>query len=157
MIQVIRSFNEALVHELLTHDDVWAESVDDFSPSRDSFVPQLHDLVYYMVPYTELEPMGIFMLIPKNSTTYDWHTGILKKYRGKLAHEAVELTVDWVCENTIIRKLITWVDCDQKHVVRFAKDRGFAIEGCSTDSVMRDGKLKDQFLMGRTLPCQSPP
>lgn len=154
MITVARTESPELVRELLTDPDVWAGSADDGTPPRESFVPGFHESIYYLVPYSDGEPMGVFLITPSNSTTFEWHTGILPAHRGKRAIQGCRMAVDWMAENTPALKLITWVEVEARHVYLFAKACGFGVEGLSHGSLMKDGRLRDQYLMGRLL-CQS--
>lgn len=154
MITVSRTWDEILVHQLLTHPDIWEESKDDGAAPVEDFLPQFPDSVYYLVPYDGKEAMGIFVLTPSNSSTWEWHTGILRKYRGKRAVIGCRLAVDWMSEHSPALKLITWVECEARHVYLFARACGFGIEGTSHGSILKGGRLRDQYLMGRLL-CQS--
>jgi len=154
MIQVSRSHDPDLVAELVTDDDVWHEASDDNTGSPDNFVPVFHDSVYYLVPWLDGVPMGIFALTPVNSVTWEWHTGILRPFRGRSAIRGALLAVEWMALNTPARKLITWVDAEARHVYLYAKAGGFGIEGTSHGSLLKGGRLHDQYLMGRLL-CQS--
>lgn len=152
-ITVTRTHDATLVHELLTHPDIWDASTDDGTPPVDEFEPVMDDALFYLVPHADDLAMGIFLLLPKTSTTFEWHTGILKEYRGKHAIEAVERGVEWMRDNAGALKLITWVETDARNVYIFAKACGFNVEGTSRAAVMKHGQLKDQYLMGRVL-CQ---
>ncbi len=154
MITVERTESPDLVRELLTHPDVWAAGGDDGTPEPDSFEPGFHESIYYLVPTWDGVPMGIFMITPSNSTTFEWHTGILMPFRGKRAIRGCRMAVDWMAENTPARKLITWVDVEARHVYLYAKACGFGVEGVSHGSLLKQGRLHDQYLMGRLL-CQS--
>ena len=81
---------------MLTDPDVWAEGGDDGTGSAEDFVPAFHDSVYYLVPWLNDDPMGIFIVTPSNSVTFEWHTGILKEYRGKNAIAGCRLACDWL-------------------------------------------------------------
>jgi hypothetical protein len=151
MIEVARSTDAGLVAELLTHDDVWLEGGDDGTGDPEGFVPVFHESVYYLVPALDGEPMGIFMVTPSNSVTFEWHTGILKPFRGKNAILGCRLACQWMELNTPARKLITWVDVQARHVYLYAKACGFGVEGISHGSLLKSGQIHDQYLMGRLL------
>jgi hypothetical protein len=154
VIEVSRTSDPQLVAAILTDPDVWAEGSDDGTGSPEDFVPAFHDSVYYLVPWLGDEPMGIFIVTPSNSITFEWHTGILKEYRGKHAIAGCRMACDWMAENTTARKLITWVEVEARHVYLYAKACGFGVEGLSHGSLLKGGQLRDQYLMGRIL-CQS--
>ena len=153
MIEISRTCDPGLVTELLTHEDVWDEGKDDGVGAPEDFVPGFHDSVYYLVPWVGDEPMGIFIVTPSNSITFEWHTGILKPFRGKVAIAGCRLACDWMAHNTPARKLITWVDVGARHVYLYARACGFGVEGISHGSLLKNGQLRDQYLMGRLL-CQ---
>jgi hypothetical protein len=154
VIEVSRTHDPGLVAALLTDEDVWAEGSDDGTGDPEGFVPTFHESVYYLVPWLDSEPMGIFIVTPTNSITFEWHTGILKPFRGKHAIAGCRLACDWMAANTPARKLITWVEVEARHVYLYAKACGFGVEGISHASLLKDGQLRDQYLMGRIL-CQS--
>jgi hypothetical protein len=139
------------VRNLLTHDDVWLEGGDDGTPPAEAYVPTIHDSLYYLVPSLDGVAMGIFLVTPSNSITYEWHTGILRPFRGKQAIMGCKLACLWMQENTPARKLITWVDCEARHVYLYARACGFGVEGVSHGSLLKNGQLHDQYLMGRLL------
>ena len=153
MIQVSRSHDPELITAICTHDDVWLEGGDDGTGNRDAFVPAFHERVYYLVPWLDDSPMGVFILTPSNAVTWEWHTGILKPFRGKAAIRGCQLAVEWMALTTPARKLITWVDTEARHVYLYAKRCGFGVEGVSHGSLLKGGRLHDQYLMGRMI-CQ---
>jgi hypothetical protein len=154
VIEVSRTSDPHLVAAILTDDDVWAEGGDDGTCAVEDFVPAFHESVAYLVPWLNDEPMGIFIVTPSNSICFEWHTGILKAFRGKNAIIGCRMAVDWMEANTPARKLITWVDVETRHVYLYAKACGFGVEGVSHGSLLKHGQLRDQYLMGRML-CQS--
>ena len=154
MITVERTEDSDLVTAILTEPDVWAGGCDDGSGSPDHFVPSFHEAIYYLVPMDDGRPMGVFLITPSNSTTFEWHTGILPGSRGKKAVTGCRMAVEWMATNTPALKLITWVDVGARHVYLYAKACGFGVEGVSHGSLMKDGRLRDQYLMGKLL-CQS--
>ncbi len=153
MITVARTYDAELVTAILTDPDVWAGSCDDGTPAIEDFEPGFHDSIYYLVPRADREVMGLFLITPSNSTTFEWHTAILPPYRGKRAIVGCRMAVEWMRDNSPALKLITWVEVEARHVYLYAKACGFFVEGLSHASLMKDGRLRDQYLMGRVL-CQ---
>lgn len=154
MIAVERTHDAELVRAILTDPDVWAGGSDDGSPDPDTFEPGFHDAIYYLVPLDDGEPMGVFLITPVNSTTFEWHTAILRVHRGRQAIAGCKLAIEWMRENSPALKLITWVEVEARHVYLYAKACGFGVEGVSHGSLMKGGRLRDQYLMGRLI-CQS--
>lgn len=152
---VRRSRDAELIRAIITHDAIWDDANDDGTPPRETFQPVIADSLYYLVPELDGAPMGVFMVAPHNSTTYEWHTAILPQYRGKYAIKACRLALEWMREHSPALKIITWVPVEARHVYSYARACGFILEGRSENALLKNGKLQDQFLMGKVL-CPSP-
>ena len=133
--------------KVLRHPEIYAAIRDDGSPpANELFIP---DGWISVVVYID-EPVACFVLHELNSATMVCHVQILPDYRY-LSHDIGISVIGWTKENTDARKLIAWIPFDRENVKIFAESMGFAVEGISEDSIMKDGKLQPQWLMGLRL------
>lgn len=140
-----RTKDYELIKSIITHPEVYPYITDDYSAPSEEFEPIQDDNIIYLTTYH-----GLFALIPQSNVMVDLHTTILPEGRSRTISSAYEM-FDWLSRNTDYRKIITHVPVDNKRAYYAAIKAGFTEEGVITKSVMRKGKLIDQYLLGRTI------
>ncbi len=157
MITVAQTTSVGLIQAFLSHPDIYPDSSDDGTPAPADLAPSVGDGLYWLIAYLSKsargKSVGVFFFHRSTSTTFEFHVGILKPYRGAIGYQAGRLALEWMAQHTGVRKVICWVETDAPHVYAYVKALGFDREGKSTGSIQHQGVLKDRYLMGQIL-CQ---
>ena len=95
-----------------------------------------------------LKIAAIWRLNMLNSTLAEFHTCIAPDYRGKVAIEIANKAKAFVFEETPIIKLITHVPVYNFPAYALAKKIGMEIIGINKQSIIKDGKIYDQYIFG---------
>jgi len=138
------------VAEILGHSEVLPFIADD-SPFVDPVATAtaciLNDSIYVLIP----NAYAVFAFMPRNYVMYEIHSAILPEGRGSEngSKDAANAAVEWMFENTPCEKIISWVPSYNKTALHFALACGCKQEGVVKDSYKKDGKLYDQYLVGR--------
>ena len=140
------------VNRIMRHPDIYPKSIDDgYSQDANTFDagPALENAGMYFLGWRVDEAWaGLWMFKPWNTTTFEIHTCILRPYRGKAAIHAAKDAGSWMFENTECRKIVTLVPEDNKPALRYALAGGMEKEGLIKNSILKDGDLLDQTLLG---------
>ncbi len=152
-IMLMQTTDSDVIERLIGHPDIYPGSADDGTPAPADLVPTIGEGLYWLVAYLGRTTAAIFFCHPSTSTTFEFHAGVLRPYRGVIGYRAGVMAVEWMRGYTLARKLICWVETDARHVYAYAKALGFRREGVSPGSIQRRGQLKDRYLMGQSL-CQ---
>ena len=138
-----------LINSIFNHeavrDHIWDDSSKNSFPLDFGPILNMQGDLHYIL--TDGEQCA-FMLLHSNGITRDVHSAILPSARGKRAIELGKESIQWVWDNTPVRKLMTWIPAYNTPAYAFARRCGFEIEGRLTDSWQKDGKLYDQILCG---------
>ncbi len=94
--------------------------------------------------------IGIALFIKLNSVLCEVHFCILKQYRRKYANKAVDLVIKHFAYDTVFNKMVTNIMGIYKPIRNFAVKHGFQVEGINRQSVLKNGKYLDQWLVGIT-------
>ena len=129
---------------ILRHPEIYSCIKDDGSPPAETF--SLPDGSVNLVVYID-GPVACFILHELNFVTMECHVQVLPEYRNR-SGEIGQAVVEWTRHNTVAKKLIAWIPFDCENVKNFAIDMGFVVEGVSEDSIMKQGKLLSQWLVG---------
>lgn len=140
------------VNRVMRHPSVYPDSIDDgCSPDANTFDagPLLESAGMYFLGWcVDAAWAGLWMLKPWNSTTYEIHTCILPPYRGQAAIHAAKDAGRWMFENTECRKIVTLVPEDNRPAMAYALAGGMEKEGVIKNSILKDGDLLDQTILG---------
>lgn len=150
-MQVAQSTNAELLRALITHPDIYPGASDDGTPAPADLVVTVGAQQYWLIAYVEQAAAAVFFFHPSTSTTFEFHCGVLRPYRGLVGYAAGHLAVAWMRDHSVARKLICWVETDARHVYAYVRALGFGPEGLSHGSIQRQGTLKDRYLMGQNL------
>lgn len=92
---------------------------------------------------------ALFHLKPFNRTTLDLHCYIPKENRNK-SKEYGARALNWIKESApeMYKKIITQSPSIYRHVKLYVKSMGFNLEGCYTNSFVKNGKIYDLNLFG---------
>lgn len=90
---------------------------------------------------------GVFMGEKRNHVSYEVHTILLPKARGK-AVELASGAMEWLFANTGCLRITTKVPAYNKLALRLSERTGMKFFGVDEKSFMKNGELFDQFLYG---------
>lgn len=146
MITIERTFDHALVRRIFTAPKVYKFITDDFSPDSEDYKPVEHpDLVYLVA--SNGQPFGAGMFIPRNAVCFEVHLGFLPSGWG-LAEKTAKLAIGWIFSNTRCQRVFASIPEYNRLTLRLAKSAGMEEFGVNKASFLKDGKLRDQILMG---------
>ena len=138
------------IERVYYHPEINPHICDDFTKDNhiDIGILLKNQMIYFLIPYYENNGMGFFFAHPWNTICYEAHIAMLPEFRGSKVVEATKEAIKWGFENTICRKLITQVPVYNNRAFAVAIRAGGKIEGLNRSSIMRNGKLQHQYLIG---------
>lgn len=115
-------------------------SYDEWVPSKDWFYAGVVD---------DDRLIGYFMLHGESDNMLSMHINMIKEHRGK-GKEACEMFLNFFKDNfnESFQKLTCRIPVVYPEVRGFALSMGFEDEGLCKRSIMKNGKLVDQYIMG---------
>lgn len=149
MVRIDRTHDMQLVRELATHDSVWPHISDD-GCDRESYQPIDHPSIYWLLAIEGPDVLGAYMVIPENTATYRIHVFMLPSAYGPKAHKAGSEVLRWIFKHTPARKLSAQISEKNALAYRYAKRAGFVDEGINRRSLLKDGVLLNQRILGIT-------
>ncbi len=141
-----------VIAETITHPRIYPLVSDDFSPSRESFIPSDHPSLYYLGAWDQQEYLGLWMLAPANSICWEVHTCLLPHAWGRRAVEATIGAIEHVWTETQCSRIITSVPAFNSLALRLAERAGMTRYGVNPKSFLKNGSLIDQILLGISKP-----
>lgn len=136
---------------ILRHPDIYKTICEDGSPkAEDLYIPEGWRCVVAYLNDLQYDPLGCFVLHELNGVTMLCHVQILPEHRHMSA-EIGQAVIQWARDNTDAQKLIAWIPFDCENVKCFAEKMGFKVEGVSEGSIMKNGELLSQWLVGLRL------
>ena len=156
MITFERSFDYELIRSILTHPRIYPHIADDGSPPREEYRPIESEAIWYVVVRDCEEVLGLWMLHPLNTITYEIHTALLPNAWGSRSIQAALELPDWIWEHTPCRRIITNVPSANRLALRFALAAGMTIYGVNPGSYLKNGVLCDQTCLGLSKPEEMP-
>lgn len=140
---IARTYDTDFIVRCVAEPGVWRMVADDGFPNPDLYFPPMGDGMYWL----RAGDFGVFLFHPHNSVTYEAHTVLLPSARGK-AVEIGKAAISWFFANTPCQCLITNVPEYNPLALRLAHKCGFATIGINEKSIMKNGILHDQTLLG---------
>lgn len=136
----------AIINQIAAHkailpfisDDGVINSEIDFSKSP----------MFFVLIRCDEQVAGFYGLQFHNSVMLEIHTCLLPEFRGTCGNLAAKKIIALLFENTVCRKLITYVPSFNRPALVYAKRAGLQVEGCIKKSFLKDGILFDQILLG---------
>jgi len=145
-----RTHDMNLVREIMTHPKIYKHLVPDKFIEATEFSPVDSPYFYYLLIKWDDKPAGLILLTPLNASLYQGHIALLPEYAG-LGYPAIKEAFIWLRKNTNIRKLLAFVAVDNKAAKTLLDKTGFYDVAILKDSLIRNAKLTDQYLMGYDL------
>ena len=127
------------------------KNISEDGQDPDEFEPPFDELIHWVGAYKDDgEIIGLFFIHPKSHSRAEIHINILEDYRMKYARLAGYMIMQYVIEYTDYQKLEADIPVIYPNVLNFALWNGFTIEGTSRKSIVRDGELINQHILGMT-------
>ena len=150
MIHLAKAEKKEDVLPILTDKEIFGRISEDGHDLSEFELPFDGTQCYMLIMIDDLI-IGVWCLYPQNKSTMIIHCNILKPYRqhGK---EAGRLLVEWFAEECPSQyfKLNAEIPVIYPDVYHFTKKFGFVDEGVNRASVLKYGKLVDQWRLGLT-------
>lgn len=148
MISLRRAVTAEEVSPILKDEEIFARIAED-GHSADGYNISMDNC--FMLIVKDNIVIGVWCLYPVNKTTLNIHCNVLKDYRehGK---EAGRLILEWFsteCPEQY-QKLNAEIPIIYPEVYHFTKSFGFRDEGINRTSIMKNGKIVDQWRLGIT-------
>jgi len=122
-------------------DDI---SNDYYKENPYSLKPVLEiDAIYVLMP----DDLSVFLAVPVNGTTYDFHCNIVKSNRGEKGDSSFRAAIDYLFDETPCEKLVSYIPSCFMNVKRHSERMGFKQEGRLTNSISRGGIFYDHFIV----------
>lgn len=147
------------IHRATLEDFPFIKRVQDevLLDTRDDLAPRVADvqwnivltnpLTYVLVPSFG-DCIGVFLLHPWNTVTYELHSAILPLYRGWRSVIAAREMGIYMFTNTLCRKIVTQIPTFNYPAKSLAIRCGMKREGLNRRSYLKNGTLHDQYIYG---------
>lgn len=147
-----RTYDEALIREVMTHPALWDAGADDYAGRREDFTPRMDPAIHYVRvdDGDGTEFLGLFVLAPQSTVCWEIHTRLLPLAWGERATRAMR----GVCALAFAggapgcRRIVGAVPATNRLAIRFAERCGFVQYGVNEKSYLKNGALLDQVLLG---------
>ena len=147
-----RTTDAAVVKRIITHPKVYPWISDDNSPAPEEFEPTIHPAILHLLCIEGKECIGLWTFIPHTSACWEVHTYLLPKHGMKRGRQAARMALDVVWANSTCRRIFANVPDFNPLALKFALDVGFVEFGYNPASLLKNGKLWGQHLMGISKP-----
>ena len=143
-----RTNDYALVRKIATHPKIWPTISDDLSPSIEDWQPVENPDIWYVLARGNGVPLGLFVFLPENPACWRSHVCILPAYRGEIGRMACRLVFYWLWQHTRCERIIGSIPVSNPLAIQFAVQCGMSKYGVNPKSVMKNGQMEDQVLVG---------
>ena len=135
---------------ILKDPELFERIAEDGHLTEDYEIPFDEHQCYMMIMKGD-QAIGVWNLYPINMVTLNIHCNIIKQYRN-YGKEAARLIVDWFANDcpAQYQKLNAEIPAVYPEVYHFTKKFGFVDEGINRLSIMKNGELTDQYMLGLT-------
>jgi len=137
-----------LVKKIATHPKLWPLISDDLSPDRHQWEPSQNPEIWYVLARGNGVPMGLFVFLPENPVHWRSHVCILPEFWGDIAAMACTLVFRWMWKLTKCERITGTIPISNRRAIAFAVRCGMTQYGVNPKSVLRNGRLEDQVLLG---------
>lgn len=137
-----RTEDVEFLRSIFTHPRIWPW-VSEEGQQPDDYQPLMHPMVHYL----RHGDVGVIAFRYLNAVLYECHVAMLPGARSdNFAREAVR----WMWSHTPAEKLVANVPSANRAAIAYARRAGFAQEGRITKAFLRNGKLHDLIVLGRS-------
>ncbi len=142
-----RTFDAGVVHSIIGNKELYKRSGG--SVPLDVFNPENQKDIYYLTASIEGVVMGLIVFhIFNHPICYQGHINYFPKYWGMQLEEHTKEAIQWMFDNTECRKIMALVPDHFPEVLVHAKRAGMKKEGYLINSIISNGKIDSQTLLG---------
>lgn len=151
MIELRPELDAQVIKEALVEPELW-ERISEDGTDQEIFTPPVGPGFVWLAIITEDGLAGYFFFHQLSLTTVKFHAHILKDYREKWSKKAGLLGLEYFAYNLNdrIHKMVAEIPVCYKDVYHYSLNHGLSDEGLNRKSVMKNGELMDQHLLGIT-------
>lgn len=142
-----RTFDYALVRELIVYPAGYRAAGDDFAPSVTEFAVNEDPRIWYVVAKDGAELLGAFLFLPQSSVCYEVHLALLPGAWGH-SSECLRGAIAWMFANSPARRIVGAVPAFNRLANRCAERAGMTRYGTNYKSFLKGGTLHDLTLWG---------
>lgn len=137
---ITRIFNESVIRDIMLLEGVkeWV--------SCDGVDLETNDLYVYNVHYL-LSEAGMFAINVLTVGMIEFHACVFEQYRGK-SYPYIQEAIRYGFDNFKQRKMICFIRMENERALKAAIKNGFRVEGIVRKSILINGVLVDQYLLG---------
>jgi RimJ/RimL family protein N-acetyltransferase len=139
------------VRTVMTHPAIYDGIRDDSAPRAELFKPDLGGRFLYLSVRDDDDLLGLFVFEPRNEVCWEVHTCLLPHCRGVRALAVYRAGMEWVRRETTCRKILGNIQPENRGALWVAKRAGLNEIGVNTKSILRQGELRDQIILGKEL------
>jgi hypothetical protein len=147
VIEFERTTDAALIRGVITHPAVFPFMFSDGGPTAEEYEPPVIDGLWYVAARIDGALAGVFIFVPQTAVWYDAHVCVLPHARPK-ATELYKGVLAWVRANTPCRKVTGNIPVYNPASLLVATGAGAKVIGVNKASIMKNGRLRDQVIVG---------
>jgi hypothetical protein len=148
---IIQCHSQEIVNGIWRSPGVYENIQDDYTPSPDQCDIQMGGMIH-LVPFVGNQAIGDVSFRVKSAIMVEAHIAILPKYQARYAFRAAKMGIEWIWQNTHVRKIISMTPDTLPHIKKFILKLGFELEGVNKCSFLKDGVLYNQYYGGLVRP-----
>jgi len=92
----------------------------------------------------------VLTFIPQSTILYDSHIAIRLGHRGKEGFAGTRQALGWIFDHTPCLKIVGRFPVTKRELLWMARAMKFHLEGFCRKSILRNGQLEDQIMIGLT-------
>ncbi len=140
-----------VIKDIITDPELFDRlRADGMDPGE--FEPNIDNANLWLGIYTEDGLIGLFHIERKTITVIELHANILEKFRAKYAKDAGIMIITYFAYmiDPEVKKLVAEIPVCYPDVYHYSLNNGLVLEGKNRKSILKDGELIDQYLLGIT-------
>ena len=147
-----RSFDYALVREIVTHPKIYRRSLlSDSAPAREEWRAVEGERFWYIVPRLEGRPLGVIGFDSFDPECWIAHIAMLPEAWGARATEACLRTINWLAEHSPCKRFEAYAPVYNPLVAHLTWRIGMTRTGTKRASIARGGQLYDQAIFEKEI------
>ncbi len=137
-----------LVKAIMTHPVLYAEMMDDFSPTPEAFTAPLSEALRYVLVKRRGALLGVVLIVRRSTIVCEVHICILPKFWGRATVAAGRQFLSWLWANTPYLRAIGNMPSFNRSALALAEELGFKAWGRNKGSFMKHAMRHDEIYVG---------
>jgi len=148
-LKLVQTTDMAVVKSIISDSDIWEQASQD-GVSIDTYTPSNNSMCAWLLCSLGGDIIGLIYVHHDTNCALLAHPYLLKKHVTK-GREMMKLLFKWfdTLPSTVC-KLNVSIPSSRRIAYNFAKKVGFKDEGINRASIIKDGVVCDQYLLGLT-------